>query len=282
MIFLYDNIVQSATLTASSTHGGYSVDNLKHPSTFRWWRGTAFAGDSIIVSNPYGKTVEWLILNAHNLSDDCSIRVQGNYSNSWDTPAMDLRVQNQYMILSDAYDLVDENDDYIVDENDDVIIGYELVKQFGPSDTQAFKLPTANYPYYRIIFEDNDDRPVRLGGMYLGPAVNAPGMEISQEIGDETTTDTDFSDSGQVYNVTGYEYRTIKVSFSHMDDDKRETVRALYKAVGLSSPFYVIVWPGDLRKEPAMYCVIEKPSAWGRTNSPSFPFKRGMNFREVF
>jgi hypothetical protein len=246
MQILYDNKADTATLSRSTENSSYPVENIADPRVSRVFRTVNASGQYIKLSTRI--TASRVAIAGHNLTSGCTIKLQGNDTDSWATPALDETLTHA----------------------DGIIIG---------------KFAEATYNYWRLYVDctDGSISYVQIGRLYLGTFLQLPDMAMDQVITDDTTSTVDISAGGQVYGDEGYVYRNPTVNFPAISDAERADIRAMWAVVQNVKPVFVSVWANREDKESPMYAILNQTAIeFKRTDYPLYPFSTTLKFREVF
>jgi hypothetical protein len=228
--FLYDNWVDSATLTASSANANFPVANIKHPWYTRHWRTTGVSAESCIFDLTSAKAVQAFVWKYHNLGANAVVHVQGNATNSWGAPYVDVTVP---------------------------IIAGQLVYFWDTPQT---------YQYWRVTFGDagNSDGYLRCGRPYFGPYFS-PTVNFANDYTKRIVDPSDIVESygGQEsanlktrYKEFGYSW-SANNPISKADSDTLTDI--FYTYVG-KSVSYFLCQDADLKDTTTYY--VRNTSDW--------------------
>jgi hypothetical protein len=86
----HGNVIDEATLTASSARSGFPVINLQHPHLSRVWRSDTASGEYVIADAGVGNTLDFDVaaVLAHNLTGAATLTVKADNLGDWVTPAV--------------------------------------------------------------------------------------------------------------------------------------------------------------------------------------------------
>ena len=90
ILFLYNNLLEIATLTASSAAAGYPASNLKNPFRSKTWKtaGATAGTAQLVVDHGSAKAVNAIALTGYDwASAPGTLKVEFNSSDSWGAPA---------------------------------------------------------------------------------------------------------------------------------------------------------------------------------------------------
>lgn len=89
-LFLYNNLLDSATLTASSEATGFPASNLKNPFRSKAWKtaGATAGTAQLIIDHGSAKTVNAIALTGYDwAAAPGTLQVEFNATNSWGSPS---------------------------------------------------------------------------------------------------------------------------------------------------------------------------------------------------
>jgi hypothetical protein len=205
MILLYNDLVKSGTLTASSEATGHPASNVQHVHLSRTWRSDTDAAESIVIDFGAAVSVDAAAIVAHNLTSAAVARIEANSSDSWTTPPF-TRALNP--------------------DNDPALVTFSA----------------QSYQYWRFYFDDgsNPDAYIEVGRLFLcvcWTSIEPVNADFVRSL--EDTTKLSESISGQVFADIGVKMRTIKFSLGFLSDDDRVALEAAVNVVGQYEPVIV-------------------------------------------
>lgn len=213
--FMYSNLIDSSTLTASSSSSTLPVNNLKNAQKTKVWRtGTSTAAEYVVIDLGSAKAVTCVILLNHNLTaSDSAIALEGNTADSWGAPAFT----------------------------------QSLSRVAGP--ISAF-FASQSYRYWRVKFTKASAGQTRdIGRIFLGTY-----YELSQNstpegltIGQNDLSEVSRSSGGQSYADIKSIYQDIDLSIRAMPHAQHEQLKIIGNAVGVHTPFFFAI---DYDTEP--------------------------------
>ena len=212
--FLWDNLVDGATITASSSAAGFPATNLQHSWHLKTHRTTGVAAENWVFD--LGTTpdpVQYFVWYYHNLENDTDtvLKIQANATNAWGAPS------------------INEN----VTWNSGQIVHF-------------FSTPQT-YRYWRFYVENpgNPDGYLRCGrpylGSYLGPTYNF--LEKTPRFLDPS--ELVLSSNRQLSANTKDVYRAWSVQFDTIIETDLALLEDMFIAVGLNFPWFVIFDSAD-------------------------------------
>ena len=246
MQILYDNKVDSATLSRSTENSSFPVENVADWRVSRKFRTVSASAQYIKLSTRI--TASRVAIVGHNLTSGCTIKLQGNDTDSWTAPSLDETLTH----------------------SSGIIIG---------------KFTAATYNFWRLYVDctDGSIAYVEIGRLFLGTFLQLPDMARDQVITDDTTSTVDISSGGQVYGDEGYVYRNPVINFPALTDDERAEIRAMWAVVQNVKPVIAVIWANREDKETPLHAILNQTSVeWKRTEYPLYPYSTTLKLREVF
>lgn len=242
----YDNLLDDASLTASSTATGYSADYLKDIHLSAKWRSTGDTSENIVVDLGSAMSVDSIAILGHNLTSGATLKIQGNDTDAWGAPSVD---------------------ETITASADDIVHFFT----------------SASHRYWRFTFADasNPDGYIEAGRLFVGgytEVTKAMAKSFPEQYID--TSEQYFSESGQVFGVSGYRYRVYNFSFPYLSRTMVDTLKTILATVEKSTPIVLTLDEDNTDELPPCYCVID--SNLQLTHIHNFYFSGTLAFREVF
>jgi hypothetical protein len=250
MRILYLSAADSATLTASTEASNLPVENVQDPRLSQPWRTTALSDQTVLIDAGDGNTINpnCFALAGHNLTDGCTLKIQGNATDAWTTPTVDETVTHR----------------------DDVIVHF-----FTGSALR----------YWRVFIDDdsNPDGYVQIGRLMLGTYLQMPPVDPAVNIPRRTTSVTTDSISGQSYGDRGVLYRAPGFQFPLITDAERVLIDAMWTEVENVAPVVLVVWEDSLTVLGPIYCKLDQDNLpWQRAAGQGLSWQTTIAFREVF
>jgi hypothetical protein len=261
MRIVCENVADLATLSAATTAGTLVPANLQNERKAKVHRSTG-TSMSITAIFPVAKVINMLALCFTNLTASATVQVRG-YTNSGDTtPAWTIAaatcVAPPYATRADGR-------------------GANWgVNTFGLGwFTHAVRWFTGGTVAKVIIDVTDGANPwgyLEAGRLVLGdywtPTYN-PEYNATYEWVD--TTKNDRNDNGDSWSDQGFKYKKLTMNFSLMPIADRKRMSDLLRVNGLTSPFFLSIFPGDadIEKEHA-HQAYGKLSSMSRISLPSF------------
>lgn len=251
MRILYDTLIDSGvTLTASTEDGNFPVANIQDPRLSLPWRSEDDDAEYIVIDAGSGNTLNptCVAIAGHNLTDGCTLKIQGHTADSWATPDVDQTITHR----------------------DGVIVHF-----FTGSAKR----------YWRLYIDDdsNPDGYVQIGRVMLGAYVQMPPVEPGVNLPVDTTSVAFTSITGQVYGDEGVIVRVPGFQFPLVTETQRQALLTMWGAVHNITPFVLVVWEDSLTVEGPLYCRLDQDSLpFELAREAGVMWSTTLKFREVF
>ncbi len=250
MRMLFNNFADVCTLTDSGELSGFPGSNVQHPFLIKRWRSLSTAQQWVKFDAGTGATlsIDTAAIVQHNLSAAASIHVQGNATDVWSSPSVDVTATwNAGIILVDL----------------------------GAIQT---------YRFWRIYLDDpaNTSSYLEVGrmGLYAKYQAQEP-PERSIQAGLIDTTVTTFNPSQQSYSDLGVIARTYVIPMGSVKEATRQSLMAIYAAVGQHSPIIIVPDENYQAQLPPIYAQMMKVTTYTNTGDGLWT-DDGLQFQEVF
>ncbi len=221
MRFLDDNLIDGASLTASTENASYPVSNIQDPHLASVYRSTATSAN-IVMNMGMSMDADIVFIANHNFTDSATVTLEANSSDSWGAPPFSESLTVE--------DLINE----------------------------AFT--SASYQYWRIVIADagNTDGYLKIGGMGLGEFYQVPGIGTTYQV-ERISTALKYSTrySRQVYGSSGVFFRTVNAQIPFISQAERVVLEDFYFSKDFFTPFYV-QFSETCIDEPAIYATLEE------------------------
>lgn len=250
MRILWDDAVATATLTASTEASNLPVENVQDSRLSQPWRTSALSDQTILIDAGSGNTInpDMVAVAGHNLTDGCTLKIQGNATDSWGSPTVDETVTHR----------------------DDVIVHF-----FTGSALR----------YWRLYIDDdsNGDGYIQLGRVMLGAALDMPPVEPGVNLPRVTTSTVTESITGQAYGDRGLVRRVPGFQFPIITEAERQVIMEMWAAVENAEPVVLVVWEDSLTVEGPVYCRLDQDEIpWELAPQAGVLWRTTLKFVEVF
>lgn len=228
MRILYQNLADDCAVTASGERSGFPATNVQHPFLIRRWRSLVVSSEqSLLFDAGSGLTVkaDTLAIVQHNLSSTAVVKFQANSIDSWSTPPVD-----QTAVWSE---------------------GIILVNLSAAQDYQLWRVS--------ITDSANPDGYVEIGRIVIALRYQVEELPDSAvELDTIDTTVISKSITRQTYADLGVQARAYTLSMGIMGDTTRQSLAAVYAAVGQHTPVVLVADEKNPTKLPPIYCTMAK------------------------
>ena len=248
MKILYDNLVNSATISSTTENPDYLFSTALVDSRLsRVGRTLDITGQDVKFSLTTAVDVTYIAITAHNFTSSATVKLQANTSDSWTTPAFETT-------LTDC----------------------------GAWCVDSFTKQT--YQYWRLFIDDdtNSDGYIEIGYVFLGEDLTMPGMNRAMIIPQKTNSASSKSTSGQLYGDKRLNYKAAEIKFDVIEEDERQLIKAFFNYVDIITPFVLLIWEDDLDVEEPIYCNLTEELSWNKLDINGLLWSLSMKFEECF
>jgi len=220
--FLWNNLWDQATLTASSEQPEFWANRTQHRWVHWHWRTTVGGEQTLVADLGSAQDVKAFILNFHWWLPNADIRIQANTSDIWTSPPVDVSLEVTHP-------------------------EYPLVK---------FWDSVQSYRYWRLYIDTDDETGVairgdkdqcpyctyhhRVGRIFLGDYWE-PEANVSKKIVKAFAEDGEKFTSlpGQIRAIPEPQYRKIQYSLEWLSDSDRESLEGIFEDRGRGGEFWI-------------------------------------------
>jgi len=220
--FCYQNLFDSATLSASSQNPSFPVINLQHRWCTKTWRSASGVGTlsaNIVIDFSVAKSVKAFFLFPHNFSSQAVVKIQANSTDSWDSPAVD-----QTATLG------------------------SVVYYFWSS--------AQSYRFWRVTITDSSPitNYLEAGRIFLGNYFE-PSINISNayQLVYTDPSDVMISDGGQITSAQKTRYKTYQIKFETLPVADKNTLVNIFGERGKALDWVFIIDRNDMQNT-FVYC----------------------------
>jgi hypothetical protein len=256
VLFLYNNLISSATLTASSSATGFPVANLKNPFRTKVWRtagGTAGTAN-LVVNHGSAKAVNCIALAGYNwAAAPGTLDIEFHASDAWGAPS--------------AHEHITWAANPTAQGNHGVI-----VMKF---DSKSYQYNRLNVVYSPSATPTDWNLGVLFLGTYFEPTYSFKPdwtLDINDEsIGSKTI-------GGQDHFDQVGKFRSMDVGFSIVSQAQWESFQAMIHSVGRSKDLFIAFDYDDDPDEMTVYGKFTKLP--GAKVFADYAFDANFSFRE--
>ena len=252
MIVTYSNYATAGncTVAASSTAAGSSASNLLHPQKEKVWLSSSASDETLTFSFGSAVTISaYSLINSNGQSTNFNVRLYGNTSDSWGSPAYS-------------------------DPEADV----------GPGNSfYQISTPNSSYQFWRVKFIRQVGTPqLQIGCIMLGQYLTLPTPSYSgyQDAIVDPSRHVK-SAGGQTYSEILPTYKTFRVDWQFLTTTQKNTFQTFVNDVGTSKPFLCQVMPSTELNE-WIYVRLTKPPQFEAVGyDTSIRWNTSLEFEEL-
>ena len=250
MRFLYNNIFDDYTITASSAETNYPATFAQDYQLSKAWRTNTVTTSvlSIDVGSGLTSTPTAGAILGHNFTTSVLAYIEGSDDNFSSISSI-TTIENTVGVVST-----------------DPLIAYDV---------------SGTHRYWRGRFVDaaNTDGYHEIGRMYLGTYLDwTRGMSTAFPYTLKDTSTIQFTRTGQSYGNTGQVYHTYNISMPFMVDADRVNIASMYNSVQRVKPIIFVPEEDDPDQLPIVYGVLDDCVFNHLFN---YNWSASMTFREV-
>ena len=247
MIILYDNKVQTATISATVENPDYPFSSgLKDTRLSRIGKTIDTEDQAILFEFTANIVSEYAVILKHNFTSSATVKLQANTLDDWTTPPLD---------------------------EDFIAYGNSLVCKV-----------TGEYDFWRIFIDDptNTASGLEIGYVFLGEALTMPGFNRPKVLGNRSNSIAQKSTSGQLYGDRRLNYKSAEITFPDVTETQRQEIKTFWNTVDVVQPFTLLIWESDLTVEEPIYCSLTDELSWEQLDYEGLTWTLGLKFEEVF
>ena len=248
MIILYDNNVYDATSIAG-TIDAYGDEALVEPRLSSVAITDGLSSQYIVFSHTSAVAVAYACLYGTNLTSGATVKLEGNSSDSWSTPAVSLT-------LSYA-------------EKAGTFLG---------------SMASASYAYWRLTITDsgNSDSELTIPWFFYGIALTMPGMDLGQTLSRASNALSKKSAAGQLYGGKKLKPKSAEIVFNDIEDSEKKDIETFIDYCDITHPFIILVWENDLDVEPPIFVSLNELPTWKRNTGHGLLWNMSLKMEECF
>ena len=226
--FLLTDVLDDATISASSTTSGLPASNAQDVLVRKVYRSTASTNEWLKFDVGAATTINCLMIANHNLTLGSVVKFQGHASDSWASPSLDTNLT----VATDAQ-------------------GNNVMK------IAHFYATNQEYRWFRLYMEPGTGNasPVDIGRVMAGRYI-----EPKRNLRDGFTLTTIDPSRGkntvgrQAYWTTRRQYEELTYALTDINEDQADELLGIYGEVGKHSPLVVALDPVDRTSHNTFYC----------------------------
>lgn len=245
----YQNKIDDLTLVASSSETDFPIENVQQEHLAFSWRTTTVSSANVVADAGTGLTIDpdSAFIAGVNLSDTAVVKIQGNATDVWTSPSVDITMSR----------------------NEDVFYSY----------SELF----AAFRYWRFVIEDpsNADGYLEVGRMWIGDVTEAQGPHINFVEVRNNTSDITISITGQAYGDLNYIFKSWEMSYPYWDEIEKANIEIFADYVNKVRPFFVQFVDNNGCKLGPFYVIMTNSMEFTHLKTLDI-WSSVIAFREVF
>lgn len=225
MRFCYENAFTDSILTVTNEDSNYPIENIYDTRLSKIYRSLTTEIRILFDAGlGYTLTPDSVTINAHNISDTATIRIEGNDSDSWGSPSFSQEITYNELCMLEFF-------------------------------------TASAYRYWSIYIDDptNADGYIQIGHSFLGNylSIDMPiGNDFSFFIRENSKKST--SPTGQVYgHNSGVWLKGYNLKLDWITNAEKDSLLAMYDYIRNFKPFYFIIDENYTDDMPVLYCTID-------------------------
>jgi hypothetical protein len=244
MQILYENKVRSLTLAYSTQTYLYEAENVVTTNTLQGWRSTTDGASYLLFDAGSGNTItaDCIGFKNHNLNSDAVIKIQGNATDVWTSPSVDVT-----LTWRDAQTI--------------------------------FETFTGGaYRYWRFYVDNSasgTDGYIEIGTLYIGSVLDMPSMTPTISMDWNNNSLVEFSTSNNAFGDIRKAWLEYTIEFPTIINTKRKELIAALNLVQNVTPLFIAIFDDDKDFEEPFYGTITSTNL-------SFKKDRGRLFQSSF
>lgn len=232
MRIAYSNLVDDATLTASSEDSRYPVENVQNQRLGKPWRTLVATGVTCVVNLGSALDVTTIAIAGHAFTGSAAVTIEANASDSWGSPSF----STSLTIL------------------DGVILKFLAAAQ--------------TYQYWRFVIGDDGATVdyLDIGRLWLGEYIQlTPSSTYDFKVSKKRSDMVSYGRGRQKFATIGVGWREFDLSFRSMEGTALTEVQTMYDSVGKHSSIIFCNFDSlrDYELVEPCYCSIENDIEFG-------------------
>lgn len=239
MRFAYSNLVDDATLTASSEDLRFPVENAQDQRLAKVWRTQQATSVTCVVDLGSAQAVDTVAIVGHDLSTSATLTIEGNAADSWGAPT-----------FSTALTALDGM----------------ILKFFASAQT---------FQYWRFVIDDASaaNAYVSIGRLWLGEYITPdPAASASFTVTKRRNDTVTYGRGRQKFATPGVGWRRFDLSFRRTQGTALSSILTMFDTIGTHSSFIFANF--DTRRD---YPIVE-PCYVSLQGDIDFSHTKGMKF----
>ena len=201
--YLVNNESDSAVINVSSENANFPSSNILDIRLSNVFKFTGNTSEHITFTFTAATSIDCIAM-ATNLTASATVQILGNTTDSWGAPAVTIDITET-------------------------------------GNKTIFESFTSNsYQYWRVTFADasNSDN-IQIQRLVLGTKSTLPCPSEQPKLRLTTTGTNNISNSGQVYGIDGYVFRTYDLRWQNLTEAEKTKVESLLTNFEVGKPFFI-------------------------------------------
>lgn len=231
MRIFWDNLIDTATVTASSEEEDYEIEHIQHIWKKRTWRSTGNSSETIYITLTSAEDAKALILYNHNIPLSATVHIKGNTVNNEATAVLDETV---------------------------TVTSEKLIHYFAGG--------AQNYTYWWITIDyasSSSGNYFEIGRVFLGDYYEFDYQYASINHGFVDPSPKVYSDDGQLAadRRDSHKWFLFAWSVGAITEAALNTLYTIFEEVGQSVPFFIEYDPSNITAPGSLY-YVEASEDW--------------------
>jgi len=246
MQILYNNLIDGATVSASSVQSGYPIENIQDYHLSKKYSSDATSGSITIDLGSAQLIDDFTICGTNITSSATTFNLEG----------------------SDDGGTADVTFPFVLHDN-----GYATVQDMN-----------STYRYWKIVYNDTTIPTFLVGYVFLGTNLQMPGVSPDVSLQYKVNTGVQFSVTNQTYSDTGIQYFSSSFNFPHITDyphfvngkatATRNQIVEFWQDNQGAKPIVLYIWADNFERFPPVLGMITQ-------NSMDFKFDKTQSYTSM-
>lgn len=223
MRFLWENDLDSGTLTASTEDPNFVASSLVDTRLTTIWKSMTVGSQTIVVDLTNAASVSAIAIANHNFTASVTALIEGNSSDSWGAAPVSETITYRSTIM-------------------------------------MLFFTAASYRYWRFSFDDptNTDGFISVGRLFLGEYLQADPSSLIEFPEEHIRTDSfQTSEGNQLYADEGIGYNIYRYSYRRVEDTQKGNIESMHDTVGKHKPIFFTNFDTAYTVIEPIYCQIQ-------------------------
>jgi len=255
MRIFYNNIIDTAVLTASSTAAGNNTSSFAKAILADTFTFTSTTG-LLVIDLLAATQIKSFIIDIGNMTGGGTYTLEANATDVWTSPS-----------FSESLTI---------------------------SDTALYWTGDETYRYFRLCITDTDNVSLGYIMIGSESYLQMPGIDPGVTLNYETTSSNSISNSGQNYGNIGYERLNTSFTFPMITETEgvgflsdtvagRQEIKAMWSEVQNINPVWIFLWANNLDEHPPVFAIFDQDTlSMDKLSQDGKYWKTELEILEVF